>query len=61
MTKALHIALFLAVGLALYPLISIGGWMEQSFGIWWALAIPAAPLAMAAYHYSLRLRPRGGA
>lgn len=61
MKRALEIAAFLAVGLALYPVISIGGWMDQAFGLWWALAIPAVPLAMTAYHYSLRLRPRGGA
>jgi len=59
MKRALEIAAFLALGLALYPVISIGGWMDQAFGMWWALAIPAVPLAMTAY--SLRLRPRGGA
>jgi hypothetical protein len=61
MRRALEIAALVALGLALYPVISVGGWLDRSFGVWWALAIPAVPLAMAAYHYSLRLRLRGGA
>lgn len=62
MTRAAKLAIFLVLALALYPVITTGGWLDQWLGLWWPFVIPLVPLSMAIYHYSLRVRrPAGGA
>ena len=60
MKRILEVAIFLAIGLALYPVITTGGWLDQWLGLWWPFVIPLVPLSMAIYHYSLRVRAPGG-
>lgn len=42
MRRYFEIAAFVAIGLALYPVISIGGWLDRSVGPTWTLAVVLA-------------------
>lgn len=56
MRRAIELLVLLVVGAALYPFISIGGWLDQAFGIWWAVTIGAGCFAFLVFAGLTELR-----
>ena len=61
MKRGLEIAALVALGLALYPVLSIGGLLDRAVGPWWTLAIFLTAVLLLSAGYSELRRRRGGA